>query len=321
MGLRPQSCVPSLSREDRISSPGLPIAEGGGTHGTNVWLSAARAVFTRIRYSPLGQIEIRIQAPYDKPHRKPTRRIRTERLPIARGDHDPEKIEWLCEVYDRLFTDRLGWEEGSQFDLAGTDDDNEAALPQMLGPSGYVPELLESTYRKNAAAIARQIFGDGMTDRVGEHMIYKPAGRGAATPWHQDQAYHDPTLAYKGVNFWMSLDGATVDSGCLQFVPGSHKMDVLSHHSINHDPRIHGLEVDDPDQWADKAVPCPLPVGGATIHACYLLHCAEPNISDRPHRAYTLTFRCELTLRDVPIDNYWRREQNTARQQRADNHP
>lgn len=229
----------------------------------------------------------------------------------------PDELVWLREVYDRLFEERVGWETGSQFDLAGTDE-KEAALPQMLGPSRYVPELLDTEYRRNAMAIAHRILGDDMTDRVGEHMIYKPAGRGAATPWHQDQAYHDPSMTFRGVNFWMPLDDATVDSGCLQFVPGSHKLDVLPHHSINHDPRIHGLEVDEPDTWTDKAVACPIPAGGATIHACYLLHYAAANTSDRPRRAYTLTFRCEPQPRDVPIDNYWRREQQTARSTRAD---
>ena len=72
---------------------------------------------------------------------------------------------------------------------------------------------------------------------------------------HQDQAYHDPAMAYKGVNFWMPLDDATVESGCLQFIPGSHKLDVLPHHSINRDPRIHGLEVDDPEKYAERQFP------------------------------------------------------------------
>ena len=228
----------------------------------------------------------------------------------------PDELVWLREVYDRLFEEKVGWEEGSQFDLAGTDE-TEASLPQMLGPSRYAPELLDTIYRKNATAIARQLLGEDMTDHLGEHMIYKPAGRGAATPWHQDQAYHDPHLKFRGINFWMPLDDATVDSGCLQFVPGSHKLDVLPHHSINHDPRIHGLEVDNPDAWRDKAVSCPIPAGGATIHACYLLHYAAANTSDRPRRAYTLTFRCKPEPRDVPIDNYWRRDQQTAREQRA----
>ena len=228
----------------------------------------------------------------------------------------PAELEWLRQVYDDLFARRVGWDEGSQFDLAGTDE-GEAALPQLLGPSRYVPALKDTEYRKNATAIARQILGDGMGEGVGEHMIYKPAGRGAATPWHQDQAYHDPAFSYTGVNFWMPLDEATVDSGCLQFVPGSHRLDVLPHHSINHDPRVHGLEVDDPEQWAERAVACPLPAGGATLHASYLLHGAAANTSKRPRRAYTLTFRREPQRREKPVDNHWMREKKTARQTRA----
>lgn len=229
----------------------------------------------------------------------------------------PDEVVWLREVYDRLFEERVGWNEGNQFDLAGTGV-GRATLPQMLSPSRFVPELLETEYRKNATRIAKQILGEDILDGNGEHMIYKPAGYGAATPWHQDQAYHDPTLTYRGVNFWMPLDGVTVDSGCLQFVPGSHRKDVLPHHSINHDPRIHGLEVDDPDKWSEKAVACPIPAGGATIHACYMLHYAEANTSDRPRRVYTLTFRCEPGKRDVPVDNYWHRDRDTPRAARAE---
>lgn len=219
-------------------------------------------------------------------------------------------------IYDRLFNNKVGWEQGDQFDLAGTDD-GEADLPQLVRPSRYAPELKETEYLRNARSIARQLLGDDMLEANGEHMIYKPAGRGAATPWHQDQAYHAPDQYYRGVNFWMSLDRASIDSGCLHFVPGSHKLDVLPHHPIGHDPRIHGLEVDNPAEWADKGAPCPVAAGGVTVHACYMLHYAAANTSDRPRRAYTLTFRCPPEKRATPVDNYWKREQRTARETRA----
>lgn len=227
-----------------------------------------------------------------------------------------EEVEQLRLIYDRLFEERTGWDRGDQFDLAGTDE-GAAALPQLLGPSRYAPELRETQYVRSARTIARQLLGPDMLEGNGEHMIYKPAGRGAATPWHQDQAYHDPTTRQRGVNFWLPLDDATVDSGCLHFVPGSHELDVLPHHPINNDPRIHGLEVDEPERWSADSVACPIPAGGATLHASYMLHYAEANTSGRPRRAYTLTFRLPAQQRDAPIDNYWRREQNTARQARA----
>ncbi|MEM7119217.1 MAG: phytanoyl-CoA dioxygenase family protein [Chloroflexota bacterium] len=229
----------------------------------------------------------------------------------------PDEVAQLREIYDRLFRGKVGWDEGNQFDLAGTDEGEVATLPQILGPSRYEPALLNSLYLRNARTIAQQLLGDEMLPNNGEHMIYKPPKVGAATPWHQDQAYHDPNLQFQGVNFWLPLDNVTVESGCLQFVPGSHKLDVLPHHNINHDPRIHGLEVDEPEMWAAKAVPCPIPAGGATIHAAYMLHYAAANSTNHPRRAYTLTFRLPPTQRATPVDNYWMRNQRTARAERA----
>lgn len=227
------------------------------------------------------------------------------------------EVGQLRVIYDRLFSDKAGWEEGNQFDLAGTDENDRPVLPQLLNPSRYAPELLKTQYRRNAKAIAHQLLGDEMSPHNGEHMIYKPPGIGAVTPWHQDQAYHDPTTISRGINVWMPLDDVTVESGCLHFVPGSHTMDVLPHHSIGQEPRIHGLEVDDPEEWASRGVPCPIPAGGATLHAAYMLHYAAANTTHQPRRAYTLTFRLPAIKRDIPIDNYWSRVKRTARAERA----
>lgn len=228
----------------------------------------------------------------------------------------PEELEQLRGIYDRLFDEETGWDAGDRFDLAGTDDDTPT-LPQLLGPSKYAPELKDTLYRANALAIARQLLGDDVEPNGGEHMILKPAGYGAPTPWHQDQAYHDPNLRYRNVNFWLPLDDATVESGCLHFVPGSHKMDVLPHHTIGNDPRVHGLEVDDAESWHEKAVACEIPAGGATMHAAYMLHYAGPNRTSNARRAYILMHRLPPTNRDTPVDNYWERGKRTARQDRA----
>lgn len=229
-----------------------------------------------------------------------------------------EELANLRVVYDRLFEERAGWDEGQQFDLGGNEDDDRPKLPQILQPSKYAPELVETSFYLNARAIAAQVLGPQIEDDYGEHMIYKPAEYGATTPWHQDQAYHDPTLRYRNINFWMPLDDATLESGCMQFVPGSHRKDVLPHHSIGNDPAVHGLEVDDPERHAAYAVACPVPAAGCTMHAAYTLHYAAANTSPRPRRAYILIFRAPATVREVPIDNYWMREKRTARMHRAE---
>ena len=101
----------------------------------------------------------------------------------------PEEIAKLRVVYDQLFDRKAGREEGNQFDLAGTDEEGKAAtLPQILNPRKYAPELAGTLYEVNARAIAEQLLGAG-AGFSGDHAIFKPAGVGAPTPWHQDEAY------------------------------------------------------------------------------------------------------------------------------------
>ena len=228
----------------------------------------------------------------------------------------PEEVEFVRGVYDRLFATRAGREEGNQFDLAGTDDEGkEAALPQILNPVKYAPELRDTLLRANARAIARQLLGEGMVD-MGEHAILKPARHGAPTPWHQDEAYWNADLDYCSLSVWIPLQEATLANGCMQFVPGTHNWPVKPHHTINNDPRIHGLEID--KFPADRQIAiCPLPPGGATFHLSRTMHYTAPNLSEQPRRAYILGFGIPPKPRTEPREFPWNTQKRTARDARA----
>ncbi|MBZ0286200.1 MAG: phytanoyl-CoA dioxygenase family protein, partial [Anaerolineae bacterium] len=198
----------------------------------------------------------------------------------------PEEIEWMRGVYDRLFANKTGREEGNQFDLAGADDESEEArLPQILGPARYAPELKDTLYHANALAITQQLLG-AEARFLGDHAILKPPYIGAATPWHQDEAYWDGGMLHHSLSAWMPLQDVGVENGCMQFIPSQMDIDVRPHHSINHDPRVHGLEIDEID--TAQAVICPLKAGGATFHYCRTPHYTGPNLSGEPRRAYIL---------------------------------
>ena len=176
----------------------------------------------------------------------------------------PEELEWMRRAYDKIFAERAGREEGNQFDLAGADEEGKiATLPQILNPSKYAPELKEGLFRVNGLHIAKQLLGPN-TFAMGDHAIYKPAQYGAETPWHQDEAYWNPAMTYNSFSLWLPLQEATLENGCMWFVPRSHNWEVQPHHCINNDPRIHGLEIDEAD--TSTAVACPIPAGGCTIH-------------------------------------------------------
>lgn len=228
---------------------------------------------------------------------------------------DPGEIARLRDIFDDMFAAQAGREDGNQFDLAGADeDDAPAQLSQILQPQRYRPEIM-GEYVEMVAEIGRDLLGPGARTEV-FHSILKPAGQGAATPWHQDEAYWAPERQYRSISFWLPLQDATIENGCLWFVDGSHEWDVLPHQSIGGDPRVHGLELVDTSVVVDP-VAAPLPAGGLTAHRNRTVHYAGPNTTNAPRRAIilgaTLQDRPHPTARRFP----WNDIKQTNRQQRA----
>ncbi|MEX0777520.1 MAG: phytanoyl-CoA dioxygenase family protein [Phycisphaeraceae bacterium] len=221
-----------------------------------------------------------------------------------------QEIESMREIYDRLFAQQAGRKTGEFFDLGGTDEDDKPKIAQMMNPSKYATELQgQWQFKVNAAAVARQLQGQASYFRQ-DLAICKPPKSPAPTWWHQDAAYNDPKFDYENLNFWIPLQPATLDNGCLQFVPRSHASKaILKHHRP--DPRIEGIECLEVD--LDKAVACPLPPGGCTIHHARLLHFAGPNNSNGPRRAYILEYEVPPVLRAVPHRYNWNDNRQTRR--------
>lgn len=226
------------------------------------------------------------------------------------------EMEPLRQIYDRLFSSRAGFDEGLQFDLAGDEESGKLKVPQIIQPSKLEPALRDMELVSRARAIAEAVLGGEIESDYGEHMIFKAPHANTDTPWHQDQAYHAPDVYHHSVNFWIPLDDATVENGCMHFVSESHQKDILPHHSIGHDPKVHGLEVDTPERFVQNQVACPVPAGGCALHLPHMLHYAGGNNTDRPRRAYILMMNIKSSPREKPLNNYWITEKTTARQQR-----
>jgi hypothetical protein len=221
------------------------------------------------------------------------------------------EVSSLKTLFERLFAERAGRKEGAQFDMVTHDDDDAAPkLSQIIKPANFAPELLSTEYRQNGLRIARQLLGEDAV-QVSEHAILKPAGYGAATPWHQDEAFREAEFDYQQVSIWMPLQEATVENGCMQYVPGTHRLEVLDHRSPGDDPRVHALECTGGFD-ADGAVVCPLPPGGAAVHHGRTLHFAGPNGSNISRYAYVLMFEAPPKPAAQPRDFYWNRGKQTA---------
>jgi ectoine hydroxylase-related dioxygenase (phytanoyl-CoA dioxygenase family) len=236
---------------------------------------------------------------------------------IGRITSDDELV-WLGEVYDRLFEERVQTVPGGYFDLTRPyDSAGEDHQPQIIMPEARYRELRKTAFYRNGRTIAAQLLGVESTNLRGwGHMIRKPAITGGPLPWHQDEAYWDPAFDYVALGCWMPLDPATVESGCMSFIPGSHRGDVRKHRHLGDDPAVHALVVEDVDTSA--GVPVPVEAGGAVFHHCRILHCSGANRSTRVRRAYANEWQLEPVRRETALpERPWITEGKLAWEHRA----
>jgi ectoine hydroxylase len=130
-------------------------------------------------------------------------------------------------------------------------------------------------------------------------VMLKEPRQGGAWEWHQDYGYwyHDGAPYPRLLSCMIALDPATRENGCLKVLVGSHLLGRLDHgrqgSQVGADPeRIAALEARLPVRYIE-ATP-----GSAIFFHCNLLHASEPNLSDRPRRAYIC---CYNAFSNVPV--------------------
>ncbi len=205
------------------------------------------------------------------------------------------EVAKLRALYDRILADPKVL--SIRFDGGG--------IHQVMSPDVQYPELRETSTFKGGRRLACQLLGVAEDELEGffTHMVYKPPRSGRDTPWHQDEAYwNNVETVARSLSVWMPLDPVRAESGCMQFVPGSHATDVRRHRRECEIPPL--LVVDENVDLA-RAVACPLAPGGATLHHCRTLHYTAPNRSDTPRRAWSLAFHAKAALRDAPLPKPW----------------
>jgi ectoine hydroxylase-related dioxygenase (phytanoyl-CoA dioxygenase family) len=215
---------------------------------------------------------------------------------VVRDLTTEDEVRGLRDVYDRLFDPAAEIAPEDRVELAGG---ATGMLPQILNPDRYAPELRDSAAFRGATAVAEALLGPE-TQLMGLHAIRKPPRSGAPTPWHQDEAYWDPSYEHHAVSVWIPLQPATLANGCLSFVPGSH-LEELREHELTAPDCAEGLQA--VDQVVTGGVACELHAGDATVHGGRTLHSAGPNTTDEPRRALVVAFRTPpvwLEQRSVP---------------------
>ena len=107
----------------------------------------------------------------------------------------------------------------------------------------------------------------------------KEAGSKSYISWHQDTKYWGLS-SDQVVTAWIALSPASVDSGCMRVMPGTHRGEVLRHDDLYHEDNMltRGQEIN-AGLVEDDAVFMPLEIGEMSIHNYRLAHASGPNIS------------------------------------------
>lgn len=228
-----------------------------------------------------------------------------------------EEVQEIREILADLFARKVGVKQGAQFDLLNPDSTDSMTLGQLTNPCDFAPKLRKTEYLKRAHLLAKQILGPKAL-RSADFVLMKPARSGAATPWHQDQAYRSAGYNFDELTFWMPLQDVDENSGCMQFVPGTHIGSIKPHHSPNNDLKSHSLECCETPA-PEQVVSIPMRAGDCSIHHGRVLHGTPANRSNLSRFAYILVFQSPATPAEKPAAYSWNLEkQNVNRKRHED---
>jgi len=205
-----------------------------------------------------------------------------------------DDIAQVRSLLDPLF-DRFESLGPNALDVAGPrEHGTPPRSPEINEAIHFAPALRRTQVFLRCRELARRILGVPV-GYVFDHAIYKAPHNDRATAWHQDEAYNTQPIPLWALHFWIPLQPATVENGCMWFVPGSNHIGLLPHHVVHVRPGgatadSVGATIATSSVDASRAVACPLEVGGATIHHPLTLHYTGPNQSDDYRRAWILHF-------------------------------
>jgi phytanoyl-CoA hydroxylase len=109
----------------------------------------------------------------------------------------------------------------------------------------------------------------------------KPPEIGSPKPPHQDNAYFMVTPADSVITCWGAVDDATLENGCMQYYPGSHKAGMIKHEWIKDTPHQVPVGYD-----LSRPLPVPIKAGGIIFHHSLALHMSLANTSQHARRAF-----------------------------------
>ena len=118
-------------------------------------------------------------------------------------------------------------------------------------------------------------------------------------PWANPTAWHLDTPFWSffdrnAISIWVALDDATLQNGCLYFIPGSHKGTNFDKISIGRN--MDGIFEVYPQFAKTAAVAAPMKAGSCSFHNGLTIHGAGANMTNAWRRAMTCAYMPDGSL-------------------------
>jgi len=189
-------------------------------------------------------------------------------------------------------------------------EDPDRVLFHSLGHWRIMPGFHDVLWNPRFVVIASQLLGNRSVRFWHDQLFCKPPAKGGVVAWHQDYSYWIRTTPMQHLTCWTGLDDATIDNGCLYYVPGSHRWGLLDKPSLAGD--MDGLAkflTEEQRAQFEQKVPIEMEAGYGTFHHPLMVHGSYTNSSERARRAFVLNVFADGTesdtdeelLQDVPI--------------------
>jgi len=168
--------------------------------------------------------------------------------------------------------------------------DPDKVLFHALGAWRLRPALHDILWHTRITVPARQLLG-GAVRFWHDQLFCKPAQHGGVVAWHQDFSYWTRTIPMAHLTCWIGLDDATVDNGCIHYIPGSHRWDLLPVTGLAGDmTAIRNVLSDDQWEQFQNPVAVELKAGECVFHHPLTMHGSFENRTENPRRAIVLNF-------------------------------
>jgi len=169
---------------------------------------------------------------------------------------------------------------------------NESADPNTvlfhaLGAWRITPGFHDVLWNPAFTVAASQLLG-GKVRFWHDQLFCKPPRHGGVVAWHQDYSYWTRSRPMAHLTCWIALDDATRENGCLHYIPGSHRWDLLPVTGLAGGMDAIQSVLSEKQKAAFRPIAAELKKGEATFHHPLMVHGSYENRTDRPRRGLVI---------------------------------